>query len=154
MEKLDSTRGSTFIHRQNRWAKPPRTVGDAPGKDRGSTAGRRQTIVVRWDPCMMTSSNGNLFRVTGHLSGDFSDHRWFPSQRPVTRSFDVFFDLLLDKRLSKPSRRQWLETPSRSLWCHCNGAAVADMPKLLCTPDWICSTASALCIPLTSEQRI
>ena len=45
----------------------------------------------------------------------------FPSQRPVTRSFDVFFDLRLNKRLSKQSRRRWLETPSRSLWRHCNG---------------------------------
>ena len=26
----------------------------------------------------------------------------FPAQRPVTRSFDVFFDLRLNKRLSKP----------------------------------------------------
>ena len=25
----------------------------------------------------------------------------FPTQRPVTRSFDVFFDLRLNKRLSK-----------------------------------------------------
>ena len=25
----------------------------------------------------------------------------FPSQRPVTRNFDVFFDLRLNKRLSK-----------------------------------------------------
>ena len=25
----------------------------------------------------------------------------FPAQRPVTQSFDVFFDLRLDKRLSK-----------------------------------------------------
>ena len=44
----------------------------------------------------------------------------FPSQRPVTRSFDVFFDLRLNKRLSKHSRRWWFETPSRSLWRHCN----------------------------------
>ena len=29
----------------------------------------------------------------------------FPAQRPVTRSFDVFFDLHLNKRLSKQSRR-------------------------------------------------
>ena len=36
----------------------------------------------------------------------------FPSQRPVTRSFDVFFDLRLNKRLSKQSRRRWFETPS------------------------------------------
>ena len=44
----------------------------------------------------------------------------FPSQRPVTRSFDVFFDLRLDKRLSKPSRRRWFETQSRWLRRHCN----------------------------------
>ena len=46
----------------------------------------------------------------------------FPSQRPVTRSFDVFFvDLWLNKRLSKHSRRRRIETPSRCLWRHCNG---------------------------------
>ena len=43
-----------------------------------------------------------------------------PSQRPVTRSFDVFFDLRLNKRLSKPLWGWWFETPSRSLWRHCN----------------------------------
>ena len=41
-------------------------------------------------------------------------------QRPVTQSFDVFFDLRLNKRLSKPSRRWWFSTPSRTLWRHCN----------------------------------
>ena len=40
----------------------------------------------------------------------------FPTQRPVTRIFDVFFDLCLNKRLSKQSWGWWLETPSRSLW--------------------------------------
>ena len=55
---------------------------------------------------MMTSSNGNIFRVTGPLCGEFAGHRWIPlalsagnsrvtgefhTQRPVTRSFDVFF---------------------------------------------------------------
>ena len=40
-----------------------------------------------------------------------------PAQRPVTRSFDVFFDLRLNKRLSKQSWGWWFETPSRSLWC-------------------------------------
>ena len=44
----------------------------------------------------------------------------FPSQRPVTRSFDVFFDLRLNIRFSKQSRRRWFETPSRPLWHHCN----------------------------------
>ena len=42
----------------------------------------------------------------------------FPSQRPVTRSFDVFFDLRLNKRLSKQSRCWWFETPLCSLWRH------------------------------------
>ena len=44
----------------------------------------------------------------------------FPSQRPVTRSFDVFFDLHLNKRLSTQSRGWWFETPSQPLWRHCN----------------------------------
>ena len=44
----------------------------------------------------------------------------FPAQRPVTRSFDAFFDLCLNKRLSKQSRGWWFETPSGSLWRHCN----------------------------------
>ena len=50
---------------------------------------------------MMKSSNGNIFRVTGPLCGDFTGPGEFPTQRPVTRSFDVFFDLRLYKRLSK-----------------------------------------------------
>ena len=43
-----------------------------------------------------------------------------PSQRPVTRIFDFFFDMCLNKRLSKQSRRRWFEAPSRLLWCHFN----------------------------------
>ena len=50
----------------------------------------------------------------------------FPSHRPVTRSFDVFFDLRLNKRLSKQPRRRWCETPSQSLWCHCNVVSNSD----------------------------
>ena len=44
----------------------------------------------------------------------------FPAQRPVTRSFEVFFDLRLKKRLSKQSWGWWFETLSRPLWRHCN----------------------------------
>ena len=43
-----------------------------------------------------------------------------PSQRPVTRSFVIFFDLRLNKQLSKQSKRRWFGTPWRSLWSHCN----------------------------------
>ena len=45
-----------------------------------------------------------------------------PSQRPVTRSFDVFFDLRLNIGLRKHSIRRWFETPSCSLWRRCNGS--------------------------------
>ena len=69
---------------------------------------------------MMTSSNGRIFRVTGPLCGNSPVTGEFPSQRPVTRSFDVFFDLRLNKRLSKQSWGWWFETPSRPLWRQCN----------------------------------
>ena len=45
-----------------------------------------------------------------------------PAQRPVTRSFDVFFDLRLNKRLSKQSWGWWFETLSPPLWRHRNVA--------------------------------
>ena len=44
----------------------------------------------------------------------------FLAQRPVTRSFDVFFDLRQNKGLSKQSWGLWFGTPSRPLWRHCN----------------------------------
>ena len=46
----------------------------------------------------------------------------FPAQRQVTRSFDIFFHLCLNKRLNKQSWDWWFETPSRSLWRHCNAS--------------------------------
>ena len=73
---------------------------------------------------MMTSSNGNIFRVTGPLCGEFTGPGEFPTQRPVTWSFDVFFDLRLNKRLSKQQWGWWFETPSWSLWRQCNVFAV------------------------------
>ena len=70
----------------------------------------------RWHG-MMTSSNGNIFRVTGPLCGEFTGPGEFPTQRPVTRNFDVFFDL----RLSKQPWGWWFETLSWSLWRQCKG---------------------------------
>ena len=73
-----------------------------------------------YNKLMMTSSNGNIFRVTGPLCGEFTGHGEFPAQRPVTRSFDVFFNLRLNKRLSKQPPGWWFETPLWSLWRQCN----------------------------------
>ena len=69
----------------------------------------------------MTSSNGHIFCVTGPLCGYSPVTGEFPSRRPVTRSFEVFSDLRLNKRLNKPSWGWWFETPSCSLWRHCHG---------------------------------
>ena len=70
---------------------------------------------------MMTSSNENIFPVTGPLCGEFTGPAEFPTQRPVTWSFDVFFHLRLNKRLSKQPWGWWFETLSWSLWRQCNG---------------------------------
>ena len=67
---------------------------------------------------MMTSSNGNILCVTGHLCGEFTGE--FAAQRPVTRSFVVYLDLRLNKQLSKQLWGCWIEMPSHSLWRHCN----------------------------------
>ena len=40
----------------------------------------------------------------------------FPTQRQVTQSLDVFFDLRLNKRLSQQCWGWWFETLSRPLW--------------------------------------
>ena len=75
---------------------------------------------------MMTSWAGNICRVSG------------PSRRPVMRNFDVFY-LRLNKRLTKQSKCWWFETPSRSLWCNCNGARPCDTKVIALkygTPYW------------------
>ena len=68
----------------------------------------------------MTSSNGNIFRVTGPLWVESIGHRWISIKRRVTRSFDVFCDLCLNNRMSKQSRNRLLQSLLRSFWCHCN----------------------------------
>ena len=77
---------------------------------------------------MMTSSNGNIFLVTGPLCGEFTGPGKFPTQRPVTRSFDVYFDLPLNKRLGKQPWGWWFETLSWSLWRHRNESSPIPIP--------------------------
>ena len=68
----------------------------------------------------MTSSNGNIFALLALCAGNSPVSGDISTQRPVARSFDVFFDLRLIKRLSKHSRGWWFETLSRPPWRHCN----------------------------------
>ena len=54
----------------------------------------------------------------------------FPTKRLVTWSFDVFFDLRMNKRLCKKSWNWWFEMPSRPFWRHCNVPFYFAMLKL------------------------
>ena len=56
----------------------------------------------------------------------------FPSQRPVTRSFDGFIDLRLNKRLSKQSWGWWYETTPCSSYRHCQTRLVCHQCCLTC----------------------
>ena len=113
-------------------------------------------------PPMMTSSNGNIFRITDPLSGEFTGPGEFPAQRPVTQSFDVFFDLRPNKRLSKQPWGWWFETLSWSLWRQCNASdmrwsiKIALQGLITSTIDsdseiWI-HTPSTLCLSVASHQ--
>ena len=85
---------------------------------------------------MATSSNGNIFRVTGPLcAGNPPVTGELPSQRPMTQSFDVFFDLGLNKRCSKQSKRRWFETPHYDVVVMLNCPPSMHRPYLICDPD-------------------
>ena len=77
-----------------------------------------QFSIFPWWRHQMETFSALLALCAGNLpaSGEF------PAQRPVTRSFDVFFDLCLNKRLRKQSRGWWFETLSCPLWRHRNAS--------------------------------
>ena len=79
----------------------------------------------------MTSSNN--FCITDPFWGNLLITSAFLSKRPVTWSFDVFFDLCPNKRLNKQSGCRWFErfeTPPRSLWRYCNVLSVIFMKHM------------------------
>ena len=75
----------------------------------------RQSLAKPWWRHQMETLSALLALCAGNspVTGEF------PSQRPVTRSFDVFFDLRLNQKLFKQSRRRGIEIPLCSLWRHC-----------------------------------
>ena len=75
-------------------------------KYRCAVKSNRQHRNVSWWRLQMETFSASLALCEGNppVTGGF------PAQRTVTRNFDVFFDLRLDKRLSKQSRRRWFET--------------------------------------------
>ena len=69
---------------------------------------------------MMTSSNGTFSALLAICAWNSRVPSEFSAQRPMTRSFGVFFNLRLNKRLSKQSWCWRFKTPLRPLWRHCN----------------------------------
>ena len=65
---------------------------------------------------MMASSNGNIFRVSGPLCGEFTGPRWIPRTKASEAELWCFLGLRLNKRLSKQSWCWWFETLPRPLW--------------------------------------
>ena len=104
---------------------------------------RVQRVHISWDVlhlCLCTLDSWTRWGLVTHWSFLVHDDvlKWkhfrcyLPFVREIHRlpvnflhnatdaEFYVFFDLHLNKRLSKQSWRRWFETPSRSLLRHCN----------------------------------
>ena len=92
---------------RDQWVKSTRTSA--------GTVMNNSTILTWWRHQMET-----LSALLAFCAGNSPVTGEFPSQRPVTCGFDVFFDLRLNKQLSKQSWSWWFETPSYSLWRQCN----------------------------------
>ena len=83
---------------------------------------QEQTIKII---AMMTSSNGNIFHVTGPLCGEITGHRWILLTKPSNPELWCFSLIFAwTNGVSKQSRRRWFETPSCPLWRHCNSNPV------------------------------
>ena len=84
----------------------------------------RGARAIYWDVCNVAWWRHQMESFSALLAicaGNSPVPGEFPAQRPVTRSFDLFFHLCPNKRLSKQSWGWWFETPSRPLWRHRNG---------------------------------
>ena len=76
-------------------------------------------------PALLAICSGNS-PVTGE----------FPAQRSVTQRFDGFFDLRLNKRLSKQSWGWRFDMLWRPLWRHCNVWAFTSVVWCGCVVTW------------------
>ena len=88
---------------------------------------KRSAEIFAWWRHQMETFSALLAICAGNspVSGEL------PAQRPVTRSFDVFFDLRSNKRLSKQWRGCWFETQLCPLWRHRNGGLENDTLKVV-----------------------
>ena len=110
--------------------------------------------------CYMDSSRNNIwwrhqmgtfFAFLAICAGNSPVTGEFPDQRPVTRSFDVFFDLRLNKRLSEQFWNWWFETPPCPLWRHSNDPYVS---LIYCTNETVDFFKSAMCKSMSASVLI
>ena len=104
------------------------------------------TVVETYCVFMMTSSNGNIFRVTIPLCGEFTGHRWMPLTKANDAELWCFRWSCLNKRLSKQSEGWWVETPSRSLWRHCNGEGQYSVLSHVLYHTWVWNRGICMCV--------
>ena len=98
-----------------------------------SATKHRQALLhcISWWITTKSSSNENIFCVTGLLWGQSTGGRWIA----LTKASDVelwyFLWSALEERVDKQSRCGWFETPPRSLWRHCNDQTLAFCVKYI-----------------------
>ena len=119
MDETSKVRNTRFCHSVLNHLNPVRTVNPAENC--------RQHLSLPWislsdyiSGCDWSHEMETFSALLVLCAGNSPVIGEFPSQRPVTRSFDIFFDLKLKKWLSKQSRGRWFEASLRSLCHSCN----------------------------------
>ena len=123
----------------------------------------RSSSITCHGPCrvmefsMMTSSNGNIFRVTGHLCGEFTGPRWIPRTKASDAELWCFLSSASESTvceagdLIKQLWGWWFETLSCPLWRHCNSLCLliqSKIVRMLCYKCFcfFCAEFSAKCL--------
>ena len=94
---------------------------------------------------MMTSSNGNIFRITGHLCGEFTGHRWILHTKASDTELWSFLWSASEYRSSKQSWGWWFETLSCPLRRHRNLDTSHTLYNGLSLPDLNLNYVNKMC---------
>ena len=94
---------------------------------------------------MMTSSKGNIFRVTDHLWGESTGHRWIPLTEASDAELWCFLWSAPEQMGNQTIEPPVIKTQSRSLWRHCNGFNALRYSDTI----WCQITRSSMCQVVT-----
>ena len=98
---------------------------------------------------MVTSSNGNIFRVTGPLWGESAGHRWIPFTKASDAELWCFLWSALEQTTEQTIKTPVIETPLRPLWRHCNGTL--DICYCKKSFQWAMTQTKAFVIPVCNR---